>query len=289
MVFFKLLNLCYLRRWALGLWCRLRVAGLVLFTCTWLYLSFLLFCLFITIFIFILNYVLIATFCIFTYYKIWILSNIYCFIWNYSFYLQHVWKCFGMLWVNWCQLAVEKEGHALHSSAWWSPLEGKFPMITDWHTAGGSVSQLSQWTKLSPWLTLSTKDHSDITMNDFGFYLIKSRLTNMPVLPLDCHLPTQYTTLTITLQQWTNNKTNKSYKQLIYIYIYIMQMWHTPCRTFHPWCPCIKTRCLSWCIHNKIQFHIPGKLWLYVVSCPKGNDSIQELMPNGGNTKFSKI
>ena len=41
----------------------------------------------------------------------------------------------------------------------------------------------------------------------------------MPVLLLDCHLPTQYTTHTITLQQWTNNKTNKSYKQLIYIYI----------------------------------------------------------------------
>ena len=26
-------------------------------------------------------------------------------------------------------------------------------------------------------------------------------------------------------------------------------MWHKPCRTFHPWCPCIKTRCLchKWC------------------------------------------
>ena len=48
----------------------------------------------------------------------------------------------------------------------------------------------------------------------------------MPVLPLDCHLPTQYTTHTITLQQWTNNKTNKSYKQLIYIYIYI----HISCK-----------------------------------------------------------
>ena len=23
-----------------------------------------------------------------------------------------------------------------------------------------------------------------------------------------------------------------------------MWMWHKPCRTFHPWCPCIKTRCL---------------------------------------------
>ena len=34
----------------------------------------------------------------------------------------------------------------------------KSPKITDQHTAGGSVSQLSQLTKLSPWLTLSTKD-----------------------------------------------------------------------------------------------------------------------------------
>ena len=31
------------------------------------------------------------------------------------------------------------------------------PMITDWHTAGGSVSQLSRWTKLWPWWTLPTK------------------------------------------------------------------------------------------------------------------------------------
>ena len=74
---------CYLRSWALGLQCHLRVAGLVLFTCAWLYMSFLLFCLFITIFIFILNYVLSVIFWISTYYKIWILLNIYCFIWNY--------------------------------------------------------------------------------------------------------------------------------------------------------------------------------------------------------------
>ena len=33
----------------------------------------------------------------------------------------------------------------------------KFPMITDHHTAGGSVNQLSQLTKLSPSLTFSTK------------------------------------------------------------------------------------------------------------------------------------
>ena len=34
----------------------------------------------------------------------------------------------------------------------------KSPMITDQLTAGGSVSQLSQLAKLSPWLTISTKD-----------------------------------------------------------------------------------------------------------------------------------
>ena len=47
--------------------------------------SFLLFylCLFITTFNFILNYVLIVTFWIFTYHKIWMLLIIYCFIWNY--------------------------------------------------------------------------------------------------------------------------------------------------------------------------------------------------------------
>ena len=43
----------------------------------------LLFCLFIIIFVFILNYVLIVNLGIFIYYKIWILLNIYCFIWNY--------------------------------------------------------------------------------------------------------------------------------------------------------------------------------------------------------------
>ena len=33
-------------------------------------------------------------------------------------------------------------------------------------------------------------------------------------------------------------------------------MWHKPCRTFHPWCPCIKTRCLFpffWVPPPKIQ------------------------------------
>ena len=41
------------------------------------------FCLFITIFNSILYYVLIVTFWIFTYHKIWILLIIFCFIWNY--------------------------------------------------------------------------------------------------------------------------------------------------------------------------------------------------------------
>ena len=47
--------------------------------------SFILFdlCLFITIFFFILNYVPIVTFWIFTFHKIWILLIIFCFIWNY--------------------------------------------------------------------------------------------------------------------------------------------------------------------------------------------------------------
>ena len=47
--------------------------------------SFILFdlCLFITIFNFILNYVPIVTFWIFTYHKIWILLIIFCFIWSY--------------------------------------------------------------------------------------------------------------------------------------------------------------------------------------------------------------
>ena len=37
-------------------------------------------------------------------------------------------------------------------------LADKSPMIKDQHTAGSSVRQLSQLTKLSPWLTLCTKD-----------------------------------------------------------------------------------------------------------------------------------
>ena len=41
------------------------------------------------------------------YHKIWILLNIYCFIWTIElFILWHVWKCFGVLWNNSNQLVL---------------------------------------------------------------------------------------------------------------------------------------------------------------------------------------
>ena len=133
-----------------------------------------------------------------------------------------------MLWVNWCQLAVDKEGHALHSSAWWSPLEGKCPMITDWHTAGGSVSQLSQWTKLSPWLTLSTKDiNTSFWHYNKWFWFLSNQIKVTKHACTSCWLPLVHTIHHTyhQLQQWTNNNTNKSYKQLIYIYIYYIYIY----------------------------------------------------------------
>ena len=65
--------------------------------------SFILFdlCLFITIFNFILNYVLIVTFWIFTYHKIWILLIIYCFIWNY--WIIYFFNMFGSV-LECCEL-----------------------------------------------------------------------------------------------------------------------------------------------------------------------------------------
>ena len=86
-----------------------------IYTCLTVYeFSFILFdlCLFITIFNFILNYVLIVTFWIFTYYKIWIMSIIYCFIWSYwIIYFATCLEVFcSVNWVNWCQLAMDKEG-----------------------------------------------------------------------------------------------------------------------------------------------------------------------------------
>ena len=65
--------------------------------------SFILFdlCLFITIFNFILNYVLIVTFWIFTYHKIWILLIIFCFIWNY--WIIYFFNMFGSV-LECCEL-----------------------------------------------------------------------------------------------------------------------------------------------------------------------------------------
>ena len=54
------------------------------------------FCLFITIFNFILNYVPIVTFWIFTYHKIWILLIVFCFIWNY--WIIYFLTCLEVFW-----------------------------------------------------------------------------------------------------------------------------------------------------------------------------------------------
>ena len=53
-------------------------------------------CLFITIFNFILNYVPIVTFWIFTYHKIWILLIIFCFIWSY--WIINFLTCLEVFW-----------------------------------------------------------------------------------------------------------------------------------------------------------------------------------------------
>ena len=60
--------------------------------------SFILFdlCLFIAILNFILNYVPIVTFWIFTYHKIWILLIIFCFIWNY--WIIYFLTCLEVFW-----------------------------------------------------------------------------------------------------------------------------------------------------------------------------------------------
>ena len=60
--------------------------------------SFILFdlCLFITIFNFILTYVPIVTFWIFTYHKIWILLIIFCFIWSY--WIIYFLTCLEVFW-----------------------------------------------------------------------------------------------------------------------------------------------------------------------------------------------
>ena len=38
-------------------------------------------------------------------------------------------------------------------------------------------------------------------------------------------------------------------------------MWHKPCRTFHPWCLCIKTRCLSLFFFHIRPHQLPSNLY----------------------------
>ena len=41
-------------------------------------------------------------------------------------------------------------------------------------------------------------------------------------------------------------------------------MWHKPCRTFNPWCLCIKTRCLvPWTVHSANEV-TPCRDWAWV-------------------------
>ena len=83
------------------------------------------FCLFTTIFIFILNHVLFVTFWIFTYYKIWILLNVYCFIWNYwiiyfvTCFVTAITKSYGYSkWIAWQHQAITF--HADSEVRWYS-------------------------------------------------------------------------------------------------------------------------------------------------------------------------
>ena len=38
-------------------------------------------------------------------------------------------------------------------------------------------------------------------------------------------------------------------------------MWHKPCRTFHPWCLCIKTRCL--CYYFRLKDTKPSQMFCF--------------------------
>ena len=87
-----------------------------------------------------------------------------------------------LLYLIWCMLCtaqlpgpVLKAFGRVHISPF--QMADKSPMITDQHRAGGSVSQLSQWAKLSPSLTLSTKGITTSFWHYkkyFVFYLTKS-------------------------------------------------------------------------------------------------------------------
>ena len=46
-----------------------------------------------------------------------------------------------------------------------------------------------------------------------------------------------------------------------------MWMWHKPCRTFHPWCPCIKTRCLSTNFRSFVRDNHAGSVYQWMKQC----------------------
>ena len=74
-------------------------------------------CLFIIIFIFISNYVLIVTLWIFIYHEIWILWNIFLYGTIELFILWHVWRYSGVLWVNSCPPLTRPHQAVMHEWA----------------------------------------------------------------------------------------------------------------------------------------------------------------------------
>ena len=53
-------------------------------------------------------------------------------------------------------------------------------------------------------------------------------------------------------------------------------MWHKPCWTFHPWCPCIKTRCLS---VNLITSHFSNFADYRQLQIPNARTKYYEILP----------
>ena len=63
-------------------------------------------------------------------------------------------------------------------------------------------------------------------------------------------------------------------------------MWHKPCRTFHPWCPCIKTRCLlSSCECHKTSL-IFGALRQQVITLANVDPDVSCLMASLNHNEF---
>ena len=58
-------------------------------------------------------------------------------------------------------------------------------------------------------------------------------------------------------------------------------MWHKPCRTFHPWCPCIKTRCLctSYGQHLQTYRYMQKSTRLNLMHRYESYEFAQQLMP----------